>query len=127
MRAGYDVAPPHSVAKVMAELSSGAKDMVLAAAGYARLFAALADAFRLSVETAWGPPEHDADFNAGGFQFRLVRCGKLLIAAQPDRGRAAARKSEFHDANLPPRHGYAAFYIWLRHVEKADEIGRAHV
>ena len=122
LRAGYDVAPPRSGAQMMAELSSGAKDMVLAAVDYARLFAALPDAFRLSVETAWGPPDQDADFNAGGFQFRLVRCGNLLVLAQPDRGRAASRKSDYHDPGLPPRHGYVAFYLWLRHIEKIDAL-----
>ncbi len=51
----------------------------------------------------------------GMFHFRIVRAGNLLIAVQPDRGSPASRKTEYHDAALPPRHGYVAFYLWLRH------------
>jgi cobaltochelatase CobN len=46
----------------------------------------------------------------------------LLIAVQPDRGRAATRKTDYHDALLPPRHAYIAFYFWLRAIELVDAI-----
>ena len=38
------------------------------------------------------------------------------------RGRRDSRKAEYHDANLPPRHAYIAFYIWLREIAR-DEPG----
>ena len=33
---------------------------------------------------------------------------------QPDRGDRAARKGDYHDLTLAPRHAYVAFYFWLR-------------
>ena len=56
------------------------------------------------------------------FCFRIVRAGNLLIAVQPDRGGRLTRKTEYHDANLPPTHGYVAFYLWLRMVERVHAI-----
>ena len=41
---------------------------------------------------------------------------------QPDRGHAAARRADYHDTALPPRHGFIAFYIWLREVERIDAL-----
>jgi cobaltochelatase CobN len=38
----------------------------------------------------------------------------MLVAIQPDRGGRSDRKAEYHDARLPPRHAYIAFYLWLR-------------
>ena len=45
---------------------------------------------------------------------RFARHGRLIAAIQPDRGNALDRKSSYHDPDLPPRHAYAAFYLWLR-------------
>jgi cobaltochelatase CobN len=41
---------------------------------------------------------------------------------QPDRGRRASRGNDYHDPNLPPRHAYVAFYLWLRIVAKIDAM-----
>jgi cobaltochelatase CobN len=41
---------------------------------------------------------------------------------QPDRGSTAHRKTEYHDPLLPPRHGYVAFYLWLRHIERVHAV-----
>ncbi|MBV9394728.1 MAG: cobaltochelatase subunit CobN, partial [Methylobacteriaceae bacterium] len=46
----------------------------------------------------------------------------LVIAVQPDRGRRDERKAEYHDADLPPRHSYLAFYIWLREIARIDAL-----
>ncbi len=32
------------------------------------------------------------------------------------------RKSSYHDPNLPPRHGYIAFYLWLREAAGIDAL-----
>ncbi len=40
----------------------------------------------------------------------------------PIAGDAAARRADYHDTALPPRHGYIAFYIWLRDVERIDAL-----
>ncbi|HLJ72606.1 MAG TPA: cobaltochelatase subunit CobN [Roseiarcus sp.] len=85
-----------------------------ALADYEAEFARLPPAFRESVAAAWGEPERDLDCRDGGFHFRVAQLGAMIVALQPDRGGRAARKSEYHDPRLPPRHGYVAFYLWLR-------------
>ena len=54
--------------------------------------------------------------------FGSCALGSLIVAAQPDRGDARTRKGDYHDLNLPPRHGYVAFYFWLTRNEKVDAI-----
>ncbi len=51
---------------------------------------------------------------AGAFQFAAIRCGKAVIAVQPERGEATHRAAEYHDLSRTPRHAYVAFYLWLR-------------
>ena len=46
-----------------------------------------------------------------------LRCGKILIAVQPDRG-GGDRKAGYHDPSAAPAAAYIAFYRWL-----TDEIG----
>ncbi|MFI5010986.1 MAG: cobaltochelatase subunit CobN [Hyphomicrobiales bacterium] len=89
---------------------------------YHRLFGTLPPAFTASVMNAWGLPEDDPCVRDGAFRFRMIRSGALIVALQPDRGRVASRKSDYHDANLPPRHGYIAFYLWLREIERIDAM-----
>ena len=43
-----------------------------------------------------------------------LACGNVLVAVQPDRGSALDRKADHHAPDLPPRHAYLAFYLWLR-------------
>ncbi len=74
------------------------------------------------LRAAWGEAGDDVAAQDGMFQFRIVRAGNLLIAVQPDRGHIGARKTEYHDPLLPPRHGYVAFYLWLRMVERVHAV-----
>jgi cobaltochelatase CobN len=89
---------------------------------YGRLLSTLPAAFVAQIRAAWGDPADDPAVRDGMFHFRIVRAGNLLIAVQPDRGAAVHRKTEYHDAALPPRHGYVAFYLWLRMVERVHAI-----
>ena len=52
----------------------------------------------------------------------VSRHGNLLICLQPERGFVTDRKSGYHDPNLPPRHGYIAFYLWLREQARIDAL-----
>ena len=70
----------------------------------------------------WGRPEDDADMRDGAFRFRARAFGSVLVAFPPDRGRSSDRRSDYHDAILPPRHALLAFGLWLRHVAKADAL-----
>nr|WP_294523741.1 cobaltochelatase subunit CobN [uncultured Rhodopila sp.] len=89
---------------------------------YERLLTTLPTPFVAQIRAAHGDPGGDPAVRDGLFCFRVVRAGNLLVAVQPDRGSASARKTEYHDAALPPRHGYVAFYLWLRHVERVHAI-----
>ena len=91
-------------------------------AEYSAAFSALPATLRASVTEAWGAPEDDSLCDGNAFRFHALRLGKMLVGIQPDRARAEMRKASYHDAALPPCHGYIAFYLWLRHVESVDAI-----
>ncbi|MGC1579185.1 MAG: cobaltochelatase subunit CobN [Beijerinckiaceae bacterium] len=97
-------------------------EAVLSLADYRRFFARLPASFGAAVLSAFGRPEDDPSVRDGAFRFPIVRSGALVIALQPDRGRASSRKSDYHDVNLPPRHAYLAFYLWLREVWRIDAM-----
>ena len=96
--------------------ATGAATLSLAA--YRALFSALPVPFQAAVVAAWGEPN-------GDFAHRAVERGNLVVAIQPDRGHALDRKAGYHDADLPPRHEYVAFYLWLRLVR--DVHAMVHV
>jgi cobaltochelatase CobN len=120
--AGYDVGAPIEAEALIAHLSQGPMRAVLSLADYAARFAGLPETFRRDVAATWGDPESDPAVSDGGFAFRFVRAGKLIVAVQPDRGRLDTRKAEYHNLSLAPRHAYVAFYIWLREVERIDAL-----
>jgi cobaltochelatase CobN len=45
-----------------------------------------------------------------------LRCGKVIVLLQPDRG------SAYHDTSAEPRAEYVAVYAWLRDAEKIDAL-----
>jgi cobaltochelatase CobN len=89
---------------------------------YRRNFAKLPRAFAEAVMLTWGDPAGERSVVDGGFRLRVIRAGNFFVAVQPDRGRREARKAEYHDANLPPRHSYIAFYMWLREIARVDAL-----
>ena len=89
---------------------------------YRRLFATLPEASRAKVIEAWGDPEDDPAVRGGTFTHRLARHGNIILAIQPDRGSSLDRKADYHDPDLPPRHAYVAFYLWLREMERIDAM-----
>ena len=92
-------------------------------ADYKQYFDALPYSFKQTVTAAWGAAEGDPTLDAQGrFLFRLMQSANVTIALQPDRAGGAARSASYHDANLPPRHSYIAFYLWLRHVARIDAM-----
>lgn len=76
----------------------------------------LPESLRATLAAAWGAPETDPAVRDGVFQFAALRRGRALIALQPERGEVAARDADYHDLSRTPRHGYVAFYLWLREV-----------
>jgi cobaltochelatase CobN len=57
---------------------------------------------------------------ADAFRLPVLRCGKVLVLLQPDRGSAGDRKSGYHDTSCPPSPAYVAVYAWLR--ERIDAL-----
>lgn len=74
----------------------------------------LPGALRDALYAAWGAPEDDPACRDGAFHFAATRVGAVLVALQPERGEVAQRAGDYHDLSRAPRHGYVAFYLWLR-------------
>ncbi|PIV75969.1 MAG: cobaltochelatase subunit CobN [Rhodobacteraceae bacterium CG17_big_fil_post_rev_8_21_14_2_50_65_11] len=83
-------------------------------ADYRAALDSLPEVLRNDLFAAWGPPEADPDVQADTIRFAAIRAGKALIALQPERGDAKTRDDDYHDLSRTPRHGYVAFYLWLR-------------
>jgi cobaltochelatase CobN len=81
---------------------------------YENALAGLPQSLRDNLHMAWGRPETDPDCTGGHFHFAATQRGKALVALQPERGTPEFRDAEYHDLSRTPRHGYVAFYLWLR-------------
>ena len=68
---------------------------------------------RAAIDAAWGPAHADPAVIDGHFTHPHLRAGHAIVALQPDRGSPADRRATYHDPDLPPRHAYAAFHLWL--------------
>ncbi|MGQ0671490.1 MAG: cobaltochelatase subunit CobN [Hyphomicrobium sp.] len=120
--AGYALDHPPADARELISRLEPAEAIRWPVDQYLDHFLRLPDAFRESIASAWGAPEDDPSFENGAFNMRAVPCGNLVVALQPERGTLADRKAQYHDPATPPRHGYAAFYLWLRHVFGIDAL-----
>ncbi len=89
---------------------------------YAQLLTSLPADQKARVHSAWGDPADDPDVRDGAFRFHVRACANVVVALPPDRGRTAARRADYHDPALPPRHALVAFALWLRHVFRADTL-----
>ena len=74
----------------------------------------LPETLRDDLFAAWGAPEDDPACQDGAFHFAAIQAGKAVIALQPERGEVSARDDDYHDLSRTPRHGYVAFYLWIR-------------
>ena len=81
---------------------------------YRAALARLPQALRDDLAQVRGAPEDDPAFRDGAFHFPALRAGRVLVALQPERGDPRERDDEYHDTARCPRHGYVAFYLWLR-------------
>ena len=100
----------------------GGEGASLPLARYREAVAALPAAFINPITARWGAPEQDPACVNGAFAFPCLRVGQSLIALQPDRGHGADRADAYHDAALPPRHAYLAFYLYLREIERVHAV-----
>ncbi|WP_426439214.1 cobaltochelatase subunit CobN [Bradyrhizobium genosp. P] len=83
-------------------------------ADYRAALASLPRSLCDDLASSWGAPEDDPVCRSGEFPFMAIRCGKSIIAVQPERGDLGHRGAEYHDLSRTPRHAYVAFYLWLR-------------
>jgi cobaltochelatase CobN len=74
----------------------------------------LPEPLRRDLHQAWGDPASDPMVRDGAFRFPATRRGQAIVALQPERGEVATRDGDYHDLSRTPRHGYVAFYLWLR-------------
>jgi cobaltochelatase CobN len=120
---GFDVGNERVTGEgIVAELCDADAVPFLSIDDYRRLLASLGPDVASKIDSAWGTPEADPCLRSGSFNLRIARHGKVIAAIQPDRGNALDRKSSYHDPDLPPRHAYAAFYLWLREVERIHAL-----
>jgi cobaltochelatase CobN len=121
--AGYGIArTPKDTGALLAALAAGADDCALPLERYQALSSRLPPAAAARLQQAWGAPAADPDVRNGAFRFRAQRFGNVIVALPPDRGRAAERRADYHDASLPPRHALLAFGLWLQHVARVDAL-----
>ncbi|KYH03359.1 cobaltochelatase subunit CobN, partial [Bradyrhizobium sp. DOA1] len=107
--AGFDVAPVEALGETLLKQS-----LSWSLADYRTALSRLPQSLQDDLAQAWGVPEHDPSCRDGAFHFAAIACGRSIIAVQPERGDAATRDAEYHDLARTPRHGYVAFYLWLR-------------
>ncbi|RBP02433.1 cobaltochelatase CobN subunit [Roseiarcus fermentans] len=114
-REGYGIGDIPTAAAIARGLTGAATES-LGLDAYRRRLAEAPPAFAAAIAAQWGEPEADPGCADGRFRFVALRLGRSVVARQPDRGRRAARKDEYHDLVLPPRHAFVAFYFWLADV-----------
>ena len=121
--AGYNVgAETINAASWPSRLRDDPSTPYLSLAAYEALFAGLPASLQERVLAAWGAAATDPDLEAGFFTQRFVRLGGLRVTIQPERGSILDRKASYHDPDLPPRHGYIAFYLWLTRAAPVHAI-----
>lgn len=107
--AGYKTAAPNRLAPAL----QGA-GLRWPLSDYRAALQSLPEVLRAALHAVWGEPEEDPSCRDGHFHFAAVRFGHVIVALQPERGRVAQRDGDYHDLSRVPRHGYVAFYLWLR-------------
>jgi cobaltochelatase CobN len=121
-REGYDASSDVEPADLMPRLTGGEPCLQVPLDAYRAWLDTLDPELRASLRERWGAPEADPAFSNSAFRFRSLRAGRVLVALQPDRGHGGDRKTRYHDGDLPPSHGYLAFYLALRERERVDAL-----
>ncbi len=80
---------------------------------YRKALRKMPEALFTQLEEAWGDAGHCAHLQDGGFYFKAVRYGDIIVAVQPERSETKFKKDSYHDLARTPPHHYVAFYLWL--------------
>lgn len=97
-------------------LQGAAESIEIATTDYCRWLALLPSALQQTLQEIWGAPQGEV------FKVPVLRCGKVLVLLQPDRGMGDDRKAGYHDVDRPPSHAYLALYTWLRELAQIDAM-----
>jgi cobaltochelatase CobN len=89
---------------------------------YLRFFEQLPASVQRSVVDRWGAPDADPHAVDGAFALAILPLGNVVVGIQPARGYHIDPSASYHDPDLPPPHGYLAFYAWLRETFGAHAI-----
>ncbi len=95
----------------------------LSAFSYHQFFDSLPVTVREQVLKRWGEPE--SDLPNSNFAIPGIQLGNIFVGIQPARGYDRDPSLNYHAPDLEPTHAYFAFYMWLRHIFRADAI--AHI
>jgi cobaltochelatase CobN len=107
---------------LMPRLTEGETSFAVSLAQYRTWLDTLPVDQRAAIDERWGCPENDPAFDNDAFRFRAIRAGSILIALQPDRSHGLDSKGFYHDPDCPPSHGYLAFYLGLRTLERIHAL-----
>ncbi|TKW78689.1 MAG: cobaltochelatase subunit CobN, partial [Bradyrhizobium icense] len=107
--AGFEVEPARALGDVLLK-----RELTWSIADYRAALSCLPHTLQDDLVRAWGAPENDPSCRSSEFHFAAIRCGKAIIAVQPERGDVRNRDADYHDLARTPRHAYVAFYLWLR-------------
>ena len=110
--AGYAMQPGLPLAPALL-----AETLTWPMADYLTALQSLPQPLQDAVHAAWGDPRTDPACCDGLWHFPAIRRGHALIALQPERGEVSSRDAAYHDLQRTPRHGYVAFYLWLRAMD----------
>jgi cobaltochelatase CobN len=106
---GFDVETGDALGKAL-----GTETLNWSIAEYHAALKVLPLTLQENLHNTWGAAEDDPLVHDSAFHFAALRRGKIVVAVQPERGEAQTRDTDYHDLARTPRHGYVAFYLWLR-------------
>ncbi len=107
--AGFDTAPIPSLGFALSE-----QKISWPLSAYRDALGSLPSGLRDDLFAAWGEPADDPACENDAFHFAALRSGNAIVALQPERGDVKSREDDYHDLARTPRHGYVAFYLWLK-------------
>ena len=81
---------------------------------YATFFERLSVSVQQTIVDRWGAPDADPHVDDDAFALAMLPLGNVVVGIQPARGYHIDPSASYHDPDLPPPHGYLAFYAWLR-------------
>jgi cobaltochelatase CobN len=108
-RDGYSVTTPDRALTALATTT-----LAWPVADYEAALSSLPAELVAMLADTWGPPQDDVCVRDGAFHFHAMEAGAQLVALQPERGDPRSRDADYHNVTQAPRHGYVAFYLWLR-------------